>query len=52
MTEPEKEIKIIVGVCREDSPRDVDEAYGAGTYERLFPSLEDEDEGEEARRTR
>ena len=28
---------IIVGVCREDNPRDVDEAYGAGTYERLFP---------------
>ena len=36
-----KALKIIVGVCREDNPRDVDEAYGAGTYERLFPS-EDE----------
>lgn len=27
---------IIVGVCREDNPRDVDEAYGEGTYARLF----------------
>ena len=30
--------RIIVGVCREDNPRDVDETYGPGTYERLFPS--------------
>ena len=29
-------INIMVGVCREDNPADVDEAYGAGTYERLF----------------
>jgi hypothetical protein len=35
-------IQIIVGVCREDNPRDVDEAYGAGTYARLFPSLDEE----------
>ena len=42
--EAEDEIKsrqIIVGVCREDDPTDVDEAYGAGTYARLFPSTED-----------
>lgn len=31
--------QIIVGVCREDDPADVDEAYGAGTYARLFPEL-------------
>ncbi len=31
------EIKVIVGVCKEDNPHDVDEAYGAGTYARLFP---------------
>ena len=35
------EINAIVGVCREDNPADVDEAYGEGTYARLFP---DEDE--------
>ena len=34
---PDETPKIIVGVCREDNPRDVDEAYGAGTYARLFP---------------
>lgn len=32
--------QIIVGVCREDNPRDVDEAYGEGTYARLFPMCE------------
>jgi hypothetical protein len=32
-----KAVDIVVGVCREDNPRDVDEAYGPGTYERLFP---------------
>ena len=31
------EIKAMVGVCREDRPCDVDEAYGEGTYARLFP---------------
>lgn len=31
---------IAVGVCREDDPADVDEAYGAGTYARLFPEAE------------
>jgi hypothetical protein len=36
---------IVIGVCREDNPRDVDEAYGAGTYDRLFPQpTEDADE--------
>jgi len=34
----EARLKVIVGVCREDNPTDVDEAYGAGTYARLFPS--------------
>jgi hypothetical protein len=33
MVEP----KIIVGVCQWDNPSDVDEAYGKGTYYRLFP---------------
>jgi hypothetical protein len=32
--------RIVVGVCREDNPRDVDDAYGAGTYARLFPKCE------------
>lgn len=36
------EIRAIVGVCKEDDPDDVDEAYGEGTYARLFPSKEDE----------
>ena len=31
---------IMVGICREDNPRDVDEAYGPGTYARLFPKCE------------
>lgn len=31
------DLKIVVGVCWEDNPRDVDETYGAGTYVRLFP---------------
>lgn len=34
---------VIVGICREDNPADVDEAYGAGTYARVFP-----DAGEKA----
>lgn len=29
--------QVIVGVCREDNPRDVDAAYGEGTYARLVP---------------
>ncbi len=33
-------MRIVVGVCREDNPHDVDEAYGAGTYARLFPKCE------------
>jgi len=37
------DLKIIVGVCREDDPEDMDTAYGAGTYARLFPSTETED---------
>lgn len=32
-----QDIRAIVGVCREDNRHDVDEAYGAGTYDRLFP---------------
>ena len=35
-----EQIRIMIGVCREDNPRDVDEAYGAGTYERLYPTEE------------
>lgn len=31
------DVKVVVGVCREDRPADVDETYGVGTYERLFP---------------
>jgi hypothetical protein len=37
------ELKIIVGVSRHDNPRDVDEAYGEGTYARLFPEAEEEE---------
>lgn len=40
----------VVGVCREDNPADVDEAYGAGTYARLFPDAGgggDDDDGED-----
>jgi hypothetical protein len=33
---PDK-LKIIVGVCEQDDPEDVDAAYGEGTYARLFP---------------
>lgn len=33
-------LRIAVGICREDDPADVDEAYGKGTYERLFPSCD------------
>jgi hypothetical protein len=40
------EIKAIVGICREDNPADVDEAYGEGTYARLFPSDDDIEEAE------
>lgn len=32
-------IRAIVGICREDNPADVDEAYGQGTYARLFPEV-------------
>lgn len=32
-----KTLGIAIGVCREDNPADVDDAYGAGTYARLFP---------------
>jgi hypothetical protein len=32
---------IITAVCEEDSPADVDEAYGPGTYDRLFPRCEE-----------
>ena len=32
------DIKAIVGVCREDNPADVDDTYGAGTYDTLFPT--------------
>jgi hypothetical protein len=46
----ERRMEIIVGVCREDNPRDVDEAYGEGTYARLFPELEAEDDVERDRR--
>jgi hypothetical protein len=31
------EFKMVVGICREDNPRDVDEAYGPGTYASLYP---------------
>jgi hypothetical protein len=37
-----KPITAVVGVCREDNPADVDEAYGAGTYARLFPQDDNE----------
>lgn len=37
----QRDLKVIVGVCREDNPADVDEAYGAGTYDRLFPSCDE-----------
>ena len=43
--EAEPEPKIIVGVCREDDPADVDEAYGTGTYARMFPSVSCEECG-------
>jgi hypothetical protein len=39
------ELKIIVGVSRHDNPRDVDEAYGEGTYARLFPEADEEESG-------
>jgi hypothetical protein len=45
MTQP-NEIKAIVGICRHDNPHDVDEAYGEGTYARLFPSDDDIEEAE------
>ena len=34
-------MKAVIGVCREDNPHDVDEAYGKGTYERFFPENEE-----------
>jgi hypothetical protein len=40
-------LNVIVGVCREDSQFDVDEAYGPGTYARLFPKDECPHCGEE-----
>ena len=39
----DSELRIIIGVSRHDNPRDVDEAYGAGTYDRLFPQTEEEE---------
>jgi hypothetical protein len=36
------EINAVVGVSREDDPSDVDEAYGEGTYKRLFPDTDEE----------
>ena len=36
------EVRAVVGVCREDSPADVDAAYGPGTYEKLFPAEGDQ----------
>jgi hypothetical protein len=33
-------LRIIVVICEEDNPVDVDEVYGAGTYARLFPDKE------------
>jgi hypothetical protein len=33
-----EQLRFVIGVCLEDNPRDVDEAYGAGTYDRLFPA--------------
>ena len=40
------ELGIVVGVCREDNPADVDEVYGKGTYARLFPPKTYQDENE------
>lgn len=41
------ELGIVVGVSREDSPADVDAAWGEGTYARLYPRPEEDDgEGE------
>lgn len=40
-SQPAPACEIIVGVCREDNPADVDDAYGAGTYARLFPKCEE-----------
>lgn len=34
-------MKAIIGVCKEDNTHDVDEAYGKGTYARLFPDEDD-----------
>lgn len=33
-------IKMTVAVCKEDNPADVDAAYDAGTYARLFPEID------------
>jgi D-Tyr-tRNAtyr deacylase len=42
----EKGLHIIIGVCKEDNPADVDEAYGEGTYARLFPDEEEASDDE------
>ena len=41
-------MNIIVGVSKHDNPRDVDEAYGTGTYDRLFPKARCVDCGDTA----
>jgi hypothetical protein len=42
----DSELKIIVGVSRHDNPRDVDVAYGEGTYARLFPEFNEEQQAD------
>ena len=39
----DSELRIIIGVSRHDNRLDVDAAYGAGTYDRLFPESEEEE---------
>jgi hypothetical protein len=46
-----REPNVIIGVCREDNPQDVDEAYGEGTYARLFPEQDEPDEREAQKKT-
>lgn len=36
-------LRAIIGICKEDDPRDVDEAYGEGTYAACFPPEEEEE---------
>ncbi len=36
---------IIVAISRNDDRFDVDEAWGLGTYDRLFPEPEGDDDG-------